>query len=1175
MVANLNSLRTLNPQLYDEFIKDYSSTSLDAIIANDDEFSKLTSRFQEYMSQKNAEKIVQQAVEAEVSTGVAETPEINNTNIDANADKAADPYYWEGFYRPATQEDIARAEEITKKLEGEWKENKTNSSYLANNITVSPSLNPVLELVATRRLAMSAQDITFENFNNSRAVEKQRMQVEYYTSLYALSIGKEKYASLKAVEMLNRISVIDAAIKEGKTAEEIYKILDIKPSEDQKKVAAEITSRSNIEPVRVWANGAKKFLHKAGRFMDKMQKLESEHSGLAIGVNMQLAGNPIYMAYKSVMASRAIYNDFKGFQEYAAFRSLYVKDSTKKFRRSDYDKLKQSASVSYESYVASFSQKDKDKNKVMSKDIFEQATQFSTVNSRENYEEYLRDAKTNKLSKVLSEEEYNKVHVMTKNVKSVPIYKGFTNLDTLKQVGAHSIIFFSSLPLIGQSYAAFKTADNICKKSYWQTLGSKVTSSGKSIKKLWQAKGQDKEAWKELYSSSSRLISEVAGAVILVNGASRYDLNFVGSASAADVVSNVPFALQNNPNPMQNSWQSSYQWASPIVANDISPEISPENFLQQEATVAVPPQVEVALDVNSLSDRQQHDVDMLMKTYPRAAALILEGNINPDINDAPTEKFFTSSQLRAMWDSGQITDAQKAQMVEYANTQFDEHGNKIGADAVAREAEGKAYDEMIKQRQAHAPAETKIEQAHAPAETKTEQTAAASDAPKQAEKETIVEQPAQDVESKLAYRFDKYGNVIHSFDSIHGMSQEQLNSLDSKIYDELRIAQANGENLDAGALRFMATQESSQATAQQPLESRNTDSEKPEETTLGKSEKIVLEEEGQKEEEQKPAPKAKRNNHGYVDDLYATADDPQIDHRIKTPFFRGTYSIADTDDGNVFVDYKTRFPVFEDREVVEILRVSQEGNMAGNGHIKSDSFSNTRLEIDRVAKSVTIAQVVYDDLSAKAANGAAMTENEQQFLQKYPEDLVKLGLERTEDGHWQKAPSVREAVSDELEPIEEKTTEVVREEIAQQEPEIRKVKGDGFSGEYSITEDENGRLSYMSSGSVRVDQDVYGELRDIKQVGDKYVAANGTISNTNYSVVSSKVMLVAQEITKNEVVYDDLQSRENRSPAEEKFMKMHEYRLEKLGLTHDTNGDVVKAEQAASKPYIKPAGKSR
>ena len=67
-------------------------------------------------------------------------------------------------------------------------------------------------------------------------------------------------------------------------------------------------------------------MHNFGKVMDRIQKFEQKNPLFGLAVNYVAAGNPIYTGYRSVLSARALYNDFQGFKDYAAFREVLQND---------------------------------------------------------------------------------------------------------------------------------------------------------------------------------------------------------------------------------------------------------------------------------------------------------------------------------------------------------------------------------------------------------------------------------------------------------------------------------------------------------------------------------------------------------------------------------------------------------------------------------------------------------------------------------------------------------------------------------------------------------------------------------------------------------------------------------------------------------------------------------
>ena len=129
-------------------------------------------------------------------------------------------------------------------------------------------------------------------------------------------------------------------------------------------------------------------------------------------------------------------------------------------------------------------------------------------------------------------------------------------------------------------------------------------------------------------------------------------------------------------NEMHDPSQSDYTIQAPGIANEMYGPSQSEytgpydlNEMPQagnDIDQTIIPDQQVGIDFNNLSAEQQHDIKMLFLRNPAEANQILgqEG-----------DQWMNSAELQEAWDNGTLTDAQKAQLVEFGGQRFDEHGN--------------------------------------------------------------------------------------------------------------------------------------------------------------------------------------------------------------------------------------------------------------------------------------------------------------------------------------------------------------------------------------------------------------------------------------------------------------------------------------------------------------------
>lgn len=309
-------------------------------------------------------------------------------------------------------------------------------------------------------------------------------------------------------------------------------------------------------------------MHGFGKVMDWCQKFESKNPLFGLGMNFVAAGNPVYMGYRSILSARALYNDFHGFKDYAAFKEVFKdqvaahglklyleQNADSKVTLHDYNQVR--AYPDYAAYVEKhpkadnrlteeeFSQLKKFQRKseftresfeivrqyagkpyaeyakvaggkAVSEDMFNNVVKYTNIRRAYNYEEYKKKAG----DRAVTETEYRQVKALNQSLSKISIAQALRDGKTFKDMANHSVIFFRSLPVVGQAYALGMAAKNMVSKTYWKGLVAKAKGTGSAVKTLWNKKGRDKEAWKQLYSNGSGLIAEAAGAYMLYGGVS-------------------------------------------------------------------------------------------------------------------------------------------------------------------------------------------------------------------------------------------------------------------------------------------------------------------------------------------------------------------------------------------------------------------------------------------------------------------------------------------------------------------------------------------------------------------------------------------------------------------------------------------------------------------------------
>lgn len=586
--SRLEELRAKNPDVYDSIVRWYGPSDLQALHNDESVFNAFAAQFEEEVkNRETADSALDSAVKEETEAAglgddaapedaaASQTDETaaaeQNVSDETNA-MISDPFHWEEFYAPAPEVETARFNEAYELLNSEkGKEFQQNAAWQSSSFAFDnedKTLGEALDLSACRRLASSNEEINSENLTAARAEESARIKIEYYNALYVQAVG-DKYNSIRAETHLQRILKLDEAVRAGKDEKEIFKMLAINPNATAKQKALNVTAHANMQPIADFVDSRKKFsrgMHNLGKVMDRIQKFEQKNPLFGLGANYLLAGNPVYMGYRSVLSARALYNDFQGFKDYAAFREVYknnidelglkrwqeqnpdsktsqndynqvkaydtyaaycethrveanrvsedeflqLKKFQKKaaFTREEFESLRQSAALPYEEYAK------KAGDKAISEEMFNNLVKYTDVRRTQNYAEYTKKAG----DRAVSEQEYNRIRTLNRSLEKVSVGQALKDKTTRKAMIAHSVIFVRSMPVVGQGYALGMAVKNMASKSYWQGLKAKAQGTGHAIKTLWSKKGRDKEAWKELYSNGSGLLAESAGAWMLASG---------------------------------------------------------------------------------------------------------------------------------------------------------------------------------------------------------------------------------------------------------------------------------------------------------------------------------------------------------------------------------------------------------------------------------------------------------------------------------------------------------------------------------------------------------------------------------------------------------------------------------------------------------------------------------
>ena len=1253
----LEEIKENMPELYQEMEAYAQRTGKSlAELSKDEAFvSRYSARYSE---RKDAVTALDNAVDEEIAgAGSEEDGAVADDDVAASGSEEAaassetlaavsDPFRWEEFYAPVPEVEAARFDKAYDLLNGEegkaYRESPAwqGSAFEFDN-SENKSLEETLNLSACRRLASSNEDITLENLSSARAEESARIKVEYYNSLYALSVG-DKYNSIKAETHLSRIFKIDEAVRAGKSEKEIFKMLSINPSEATQKMALASTTQANIRPISDFMEKRSKFsrgMHNFGKVMDRIQKFEQKNPLFGLAVNYVAAGNPIYMGYRSVLSARALYNDFQGFKDYAAFREVYKNDvaelglkrwkeqnpeskvdangynqvkaydtyeaycekhkveenrvseeefrQLKKFQkkaaftREEFESLRQAAGMPYEEYAK------KAGDRAVSKEMFDNLVKYTDIRRTQNYAEYAEKAG----ARAVSEAEYNRVRALNRALNKVSVGQALKDKTTRKAMMAHSVIFVRSLPVVGQGYALGMAVKNMVSKSYWQGVKAKAQGTGHAVKTLWSKKGRDKEAWKELYSNAGGLVAEAAGAWMLAGGVSSVAAGYDGTGTTIDyapgenarttadntqTLADVQTAAPVTESPsLWTRFQGFMGYGSQEVQADAAVADStvlnaaaradslqqPDALRVKEAPVlnfqqdwtrpdfvnaadSADVQVPYALgehesDVRNdgdqvlvepretavkLNDVQKTNLNALFEQYPRAASIILEGNDNPAVDDVTKGTFtmegegdlyksgvISSAQLKEMMAEGKFTPAQLESLSRFADANFE--NGKMNAELSEQlyGSDGEVKEE-VQTRNTGGDGENKEDGQKEKQHTDEENNGGG-------------QERGSDIRF---YSFDKDGNIIYSAESLQDLNGLNPDQMDARAYQDLLTRQANGEQLDAGALKFLESYKESHPDLQQRTENGN-EGKRTENGNEGENTETVLNDREQTEQLSGIA----LTRHDFESGKgYEMLGSGEISGKKVDVFFG-----YDENDMQVVAQYAIHDG--EDRSTVIKTQLGDDGRPY-TLVTEIDGDKTTTREVDNAQ------EVLRKVLAGNEKQTGRETE----------------GLEESRN------------LTNEGESGEEKEVQTHTD----------KVRSSTFRGRYWLEADANGenpqlRFRMGDPSQIAVDRELVAAFQNtVDGSGSSYTALGGRLTadnfgaenrdNPNASGIMVKCENLARTIALNEAVYQDMEHRlangEELSELDMKWRQKYEHDLEGIGLSRENGRLVYEPEHVSS-----------
>ena len=798
MANALDALREQYPEYYDMFLAENNigQAELDAMSAESGQelLANFTANLQQYAARKEsensyAETVLTNVAEAEVIRNFDDeaevAPEPENATTARQSEAAEDPFYWDSFARPNDEEIAKRLNEIGKMQQTEeFKDYTFSSEYTKNNSKISDDFNDIINYGAARNLAAKSDTaISPLAFNNERRLEKERIETEYYTALHQLSQSADNKHRFGFYDMLYTVSSINTKVYLEFDEKEIIDYLDTANTlarnmgvaanspqvadglKSLRRAARRSVIASNAGMMRRWYDKpiiAKSF-HYAGKFVDSLQKIESSNAFVASLANLKLSGNPVFIAYRSILSTRAIYNDVKNFQDYAAFKNAFTTDEIEamgwrryqsiegapeldqysynqlltcknyaeyqkiageyatlsaeqfrkihklqaqtEFNRTDFDTVKQFAlKSSYDEYRGNL------KGNSVDEQTFNHIRQYALICRTFDYGEYQKAAK----ELALSVDDYHQIRAATAPAR-LPVWRAIgaavANKQTRKEIIAHSGYFIRSLPFIGQAYGLCGMAKNLVSIRAYKSLGTSFKAVKTSVKNLYSKKGRSREDWKNLWVNANGLLATGYGFVM-----AEQSLTSAYNGAVANI-----HEMQNSDvsagehilNTISAQWNDyKAKWAVNLFGKDVNAAVHNMNANQP------------AENISQLDDvAAQPDVSR-------------ENGVNADLSDSneAAEQGKTADETAPTTEpaSENTPAAEKTAEVKVEETKVETKTEQTKAETQEKEtaAETKAEETKVETKPEVNKAEIMVEEAKSPAEsaTKTENTPAQSQA---------------------------------------------------------------------------------------------------------------------------------------------------------------------------------------------------------------------------------------------------------------------------------------------------------------------------------------------------------------------------------------------------------------------------------------------------------------
>ena len=560
-----------------------------------------------------------------------------------------------------------------------------NHDGLKDFYHINEELDEVAYLSAMRSLSVSQDEINAENLQKHLKTEGNRVAVEYFAALYGATRDVKDEEKYKSTYHAQRLADIDELVAQGKTKQEIYHALfqrkgqkDFEPSPQQEKLASQIVAHSNIIALKSWIKNAGK---KVDSFLSKVEAFEKKHPfvNMAAGlVTTAVGARPVYMAYRMTMAVRGLYKQVKSYDDCASVR----------------DVIKKHRSELIKNNFTSFARAMPGGSTILA------AKAMSSMLSKQYWQSVGHGFKGMKQA----------LHMLRES-------KGRQGWKELWNNGGRTIATVGGTVLavggaVGAGYGIYSHFDSIQPDA---VSGADLPGSGLDndaqpevqsepvnvLQSQNDSTLQNINAQNDEPANTTENVAETETAVAAEETITENEVKAEEPVQPqpADVKAEEPVQTQaaeaktEEPIPTQSSEVKTEESVQSVEAETEGPvqtqaaeakteepaQPQPSETKTEEATQPQSAETKTAeaakpaeIDLNNLTPRQQHDIEMLLKRYPAAA--------NKLINDG---QWHSSAELAKMWQvTGEngLSDDLKRQMTAFAGEHFDAAGHFITAD---------------------------------------------------------------------------------------------------------------------------------------------------------------------------------------------------------------------------------------------------------------------------------------------------------------------------------------------------------------------------------------------------------------------------------------------------------------------------------------------------------------